>query len=123
MKDECFLLHCYIDFPGTVLKSLDNIDIHKELSLRDVDEMEIFLEMINVPYYEIEVKDAIDLLLEIGIHQTTFWHKNDFNPCMLTIYKGNVVHNTRSTCYCIDSVTESLISIDLKYINLEKLED
>ena len=79
MKDECFLLHCYIDFPGTVLKSLDNIDIHKELSLRDVDEMEIFLEMINVPYYEIEVKDAIDLLLEIGIHQTTFWHKNDFN--------------------------------------------
>ena len=123
IKDECFLLHCTIDNPHMGLKSLDNIDHVKKILDLDVERMEVWLEMINVPYYEIEVKDAIDLLLEIGIHQTTFWHKNNFNPCMLTIYKGNVVHNTRNTCYCFDSVTESLVSIDLKYINLEKLEN
>ncbi len=123
MKDECFLLHCTIDNPALALKSLENIDRLKEFLDLDSERMEVWLDMINVPYYEIEVKDAIDLLLEIGIHQTTFWHQNNFNPCMLTIYKGNVVHNTRNTCYCFDSITESLVSIDLKYINLEKLED
>lgn len=123
IKDECFLLHCTIDNPHMGLKSLDNIDHVKKILDLDVERMEVWLDMINVPYYEIEVKDAIDLLLEIGIHQTTFWHENNFNPCMLTIYKGNVVHNTRNTCYCFDSITESLVSIDLKYINLEKLEN
>jgi len=123
MKDECFLLHCTIDNPALALKSLENIDHLKKFLDLDSERMEVWLDMINVPYYEIEVKDAIDLLLEIGIHQTTFWHQNNFNPCMLTIYKGNVVHNTRNTCYCFDSITESLVSIDLKYINLEKLED
>jgi hypothetical protein len=123
MKDECFLLHCTIDDPARVLKSLENIDHVKKLSGLDVEVMEVWLDMINVPYYEIEVKDAIDLLLEIGIHQTTFWYKNDFNPCVLTIHKGKIVHNTRNTCYCFETVTESLISIDLKYFNLEKFEN
>jgi hypothetical protein len=123
MKDECFLLHCTIDNPGLVLKSLENVDHVKKLLDLDVERMEVWLDMINVPYYEREVKDAIDLLLDIGIQQTTFWYQNDFNPCMLTIYKGRIVHNTRNTCYCFDTITESLVSIDLKYINLEKLED
>ncbi len=123
IKDECFLLHCTLDDPLPQLISLENIPYRKKVLDRDVDEMEIWLEMINVPYYEIDVKDAIDLLLEIGIHPTTFWWKNKFNHCVLTIYKGNVVHNTRNTCYCFDSITESLASIDLKYINIEKLED
>jgi hypothetical protein len=123
IKDECFLLHCYVNNPELGLKSLENIDNKKKSTGLDVEPMEVWLDFINVPLYEIDIKDSIDLLLEIGIHQTTFWHKNDYNPCMLTIYKGNVVHNTRNTCYCFDSVTESLASIDLKYINLEKLED
>jgi hypothetical protein len=106
-----------------VLKSLENIDHVKKISGLDVEVMEVWLDMINVPYYEMEVKDAIDLLLEIGIHQTTFWWKNKFNPCLLTIHKGKIVHNTRDTCYCFETVTESLVSIDLKYFNLEKFEN
>jgi hypothetical protein len=125
MKDECFLLHCTIDvdLPIAQFIPLEKIPIRKKLSGLEVEEMETWLEMINVPYYEIEVKNSIDLLLELGITQSTFWWKGKFNPCMLTIYKGKVVHNTRNTCYCFDSVTESLVSIDLKYINLDKLND
>jgi hypothetical protein len=123
LKEECFLLHCTIDNPDLQFKSLENIDVVKKFSGLDVEVMEVWLDMINVPYYELEVKDAIDLLLEIGVHQTTFWWKNNFNPCMLTIHKGKIVHNTRDTCYCFETVTESLITIDLGYVNLEKLEN
>jgi len=123
MKDECFLLHCTIDGNDNSLISFEKIEERRMALNVDVDPMMVWLQIINVPVYEISVKDSIDLVLDLGLTQETFWNKGYLTPFVLTIHKGKVVHNTRYSCYCFNSVTESLAAIDLKYINLDKLED
>jgi hypothetical protein len=119
VKEETFLLHCSINEIHLVFIPLDKIQEKRELMGAEIEFMESYLSMINVSFYEIPAEKSIDLLLDLGVLPETIWYDGNFHPCILTIHKGKVTHNTRYTCYCPDEVTKSLLSINPDYINIE----
>jgi hypothetical protein len=119
VKEETFLLHCSINEMHLAFIPLDKIQERRELMGAEIEPRESYLSMVNVSFYEIPAEKSIDLLLDLGVLPETIWYDGNFHPCILTIHKGKVTHNTRYTCYCPDEVTKSLLSINPDYINIE----
>jgi len=74
-----------------------------------------FFDMVpSVPYYESLTKDSYDFLLEWGIKQSSLWKPGaGFQPIMLGFKKGiKVVDTSDFRCYCIDSMSQTLLFLD-----------
>ena len=119
VKEETFLPHCSINEMHLAFIPLDKIQERRELMGAEIEPMESYLSMVNVSFYEIPAEKSIDLLLDLGVLPETIWYDGKFHPCILTIHKGKVTHNTSYTCYCPDEVTKSLLFINPDYINIE----
>ena len=118
VKEETFLLHCTINELQLAFIPLDKIQERREWLGTEIEPMESYLSMVNVSFYEIPAEKSIDLILDLGVLPESIWYDGNFHPCILTIHKGKVTHNTRYTCYCPDEVTKSLLSINPNYINI-----
>ena len=119
VKEETFLLHCTVNEIYLAFVPLEKIQERRELFGTEIEPMEAYLSMVNVSFYEIPAEKSIDLILDLGVLPETIWYGGNFHPCILTIHKGKVTHNTRYTCYCPDEVTKSLLSINPNYISIE----
>jgi hypothetical protein len=118
VKEETFLLHCTINELQLAFIPLVKIQERRDLLGTVIEPMESYISMVNVSFYEIPSEKSIDLILDLGVLPESIWYDGNFHPCILTIHKGKVTHNTRYTCYCPDEVTKSLLSINPNYINI-----
>lgn len=121
-ENETFLLHLIDDIENlqTTFISINSIKKRKESTGIDADPFEIWLKFVNLNYYEIEMKDAVDIMLDFGydnrnIFRTDFVRgipRISFIPTMMIIHRGEIFHNTQNNCYCIESIIEGLLKLN-----------
>jgi hypothetical protein len=121
-ENETFLLHltAHIENLPRQLIPINLIENRKELAGIDVDPFEIWLTYVDLNYFEIEMKNAVDIMLDFG-YDTNYIIKTDyvdeipithFHPAMLIVHQGKVFYNSQSDCYCIESITEGLLRLN-----------
>lgn len=76
--------------------------------------MKIWLDMIQLPYYELFMKNAVDIMVDLGYNTQWIFNQkeNDFWMAFLIIHQGKVYFNSQNICYCIEAATESIIKLN-----------
>ena len=123
MEHETFLLHFLTEnqWKREIATFISFFDIEKRKESRDwdVDHFEVLMDHLDVPYFELLTKDAVDLMVNLGY--PTNWIINDtygdktkveYHHLMMIIHKGNVFYNTQFDCYCHDTILENLVKLN-----------
>ncbi len=128
LENETFILHltAHVEKNPSYIVPLSFIPKRKKLLKAGVDPFELWLGYVDINYFEMEMKDAVDIMLEFGYGTnyiiTTIIQGGEqvtyFYPAMLLIHKGRVFYNTQSDCYCIESMTENILKLDRNLIIL-----
>lgn len=126
-ENETFLLHLVQEnqisegYGPSFFISIDQIEDRKRLSDRTIDEFEVWLKYIDVPYFEMHMKDAVEIMLDFGYPTSYIYNymhpiKPNFERAMLIIHKGKVHYNTQTECYCPETVNEQLFNINQDFL-------
>lgn len=124
-ENETFLLNLTSNFDQpTWFQPLSKIEARKKWL--GADPFEIWLENINMDYYEMPMSQAVEFMLEFGY--TTEWIIDTgpvgetsisiFRNAMLIIDKGKVFYNSTSDCYCSESVLENIIRLNPDFVSI-----
>lgn len=94
-----------------------------------------FLKVFPISYYESYVDESVDFLVDFGIspkllfkvpenHGRTMFYKREtfYNPVVLLFKKYRMLDSTFNHCYCIEGMTEMLISNIPTLIENSKLD-
>lgn len=126
-EHETFLFHLVQEnqisegYGPSFFISIDQIEDRKRLSGRTIDEFEIWLKYINVPYFEMHMKDAVEIMLDFGYPTSYIYNyqhpvKPEFERAMLIIHQGKVFYNTQTECYCTEKIQENLFKINSDFL-------
>jgi hypothetical protein len=100
--------------------SLDHIQIRKEYNGVNVDEFELWLKYINVPYFEMHMKDAVEIMLDFGYPTNYIYNYQHptpkFERAMLIIHNGKVFYNSQYECYCPERINENLFELNHDFL-------
>ena len=125
-KNDVFLWHFLqknqsvgIDGMGLALWSI----FDKEERNGVTNHLRLFLDEIQIPYYESYVEDSIDFLAGHGIPYRKLWRPDVrlneyvpkeyyFNPVILGFKKFKKISSTFDFCYCIEGLTEVTLKLD-----------
>jgi hypothetical protein len=123
VEHETFLLHFLTEnqWNREIATFISFFDIEKRKESRgwDVDHFEVLMDHLDVPYFELLTKDAVDLMVNLGY--PTNWIINDtygdktkveYHHLMMIIHKGKVFYNTQFDCYCQDTILENLVKLN-----------
>ena len=85
--------------------------------------MKKILELISVPYFETELKDAFDFLMNL---ETRFIHNvyqnNDFQPVFVSFNRKRMVNCTyHPNCYCSQGIIDIIGELNPQFILDSKL--
>jgi hypothetical protein len=69
-----------------------------------------WINKVNLPYYEMLMKDAVDIMVDFGYPSNWIYdvENKDFYKALLIIHKGKVIFNTQTTCYCFEAINEAI---------------
>ncbi len=125
-EHETFLFHLVQEnqisegYGPSFFISIDQIEDRKRLSERTIDEFEIWLQYIDVPYFEMHMKDAVEIMLDFGYPTNYIYNYQhptpNFERAMLIIHQGKVHYNTQYDCYCTDTVNEQLFKLNQDFL-------
>lgn len=126
-ENETFLFHLVQEnqisegYGPSFFISIDQIEEKKREFDRDFDEFEIWLQYIDVPYFEMHMKDAVEIMLDFGYPTSYIYNYAHpttpmFERAMLIIHKGKVFYNTQTLCYCPDTIQENLVKINPDFL-------
>ena len=121
VEHETFLLHFLTEnqWNREIATFISFFDIEKRKESRgwDVDHFEVLMDHLDVPYFELLTKDAVDLMVNLGY--PTNWIINDadktkvrYHRLMMIIHQGKVFYNTQFDCYCQDTLLENLVKLN-----------
>lgn len=100
--------------------SIDQIEDRKILTERSVDEFEVWLKYINVPYFEMHMKDAVNIMIDFGYPTNYIYNYQhptpNFERAMLIIHNGKVHYNTQYNCYCPETINEELFKLNQDFL-------
>lgn len=123
VEHETFLLHFLtenqVDEKISTFISFFDIEKRKKTRGWDTDHFEVLMDHIEVPYFELLTKDAVDLMVNLG-YPTNWIIKNnsedkskvEYWALMMIIHKGKVFYNTQFDCYCHDTILENLVKLN-----------
>jgi len=130
VEHETFLLHFLTEnqYNQEIAHLISFFDIEKRKEDRgwdpeDVDHFEVLMNHLDLPYFELLTKDAVDLLVNLGY--PTNWIINDQYPdktkvqyhrMMMIIHQGKVVYNTQFDCYCMDTLVEAIYKLNPNFV-------
>lgn len=125
-EHETFLFHLLQEnqisegYGPSFFISIDQIEERKRLSGRTIDEFEIWLQYIDVPYFEMHMKDAVEIMLDFGYPTSYIYNYQhpfpNFERAMLIVHKGKVHYNTQYDCYCTEKVNEKLFELNQDFL-------
>jgi hypothetical protein len=125
LEHETFLLHLLVEdslkkFPVELHSYFTDLEEYDKV-YRAVFTMPIWLNHINLPYYELLMKDAADIMIDLGYTTEWIYHheKQDFWRAMLIIHKGKVYFNTQYNCYCSESVNDAIAQLNPNFFKLD----
>ena len=123
VEHETFLLHFLTEnqWNREIATFISFFDIEKRKESRgwDVDHFEVLMDHLDVPYFELLTKDAVDLMVNLGY--PTNWIINEsygdktkveYHHLMMIIHQGKVFYNTQFDCYCHDTILENLVKLN-----------
>lgn len=76
------------------------------------------LEIVDIPYFETEVKDAYDFLINLdnGFIKNVFVN-NGFEPHLISFNRRRMVGNTlKPKCYCIEGVLDLIGELNPQFL-------
>lgn len=129
VENETFILHLTSfnkSLPHFFLP-LNLIEERKKHRGVDLDGYETWLQHINVDLYEMEMKDAVDVMLDFGYPDNYVFTNvlrsdglltTHYQHAMIIIHKGQIFHNTQDSCYCPEKVVEKLLEISENFVIL-----
>lgn len=117
IEHPTFLLHFYAEPEegkmDTLFMSIERVQYMVKTYGYASHPMLEFLKTVNLPYFELPMKDASELMLDFGYTSEHIYdsEKLEFRRAMLVIHNGKVIHTTQENCYCIESVTEGILKV------------
>jgi hypothetical protein len=131
VEHETFLLHFLVEdqvdhIPTTFISFFD-IQKRKEMNDAESDSFEVLMGYLNLPYFELLTKDAVDLMVDLGYSTNWIITENPggvvientegkpnigYRPLMMIIHKGKVFYNTLFDCYCHETILENLVKLN-----------
>lgn len=126
VEHETFLLHLLdenqIEKGLTVFQSIFVTEEDWDHYARGAPhQLKIWLDYVDLPYYEMQMKEAVEIMLEFGY--TTEWiyfkKKSEYWRAILIIHKGKVNFNTQNSCYCFDTLNEAVIKLDPNFFKID----
>lgn len=125
LEHETFLLHLLVEdsvkkFPAELHSYFTDLEEYDKMN-HAIFIMPIWLDYIDLPYYELLMKDAVDIMIDLGYTTEWIYHheKNDFWKAMLIIHQGKVYFNTQNSCYCIESLNEAITQLNPNLFKLD----
>lgn len=76
------------------------------------------LEIIDIPYFETEVKDAYDFLINLdnGFIKSVFAN-NAFQPQLISFHRRRMVGNTlKPKCYCVQGIIDLIGELNPQFL-------
>jgi hypothetical protein len=125
IEHETFILHLLLEDslkkgPAELHSYFTDLDEFDKW-YRAIFTMPIWLDHIDLPYYELLMKDAVDIMVDFGYPTNWIYNqeKNDFHRAMLIIHQGKVYFNTQFNCYCSESVNEAIAQLNPNLFKLD----
>ena len=94
---------------------------------KQLNQLDVLLSEVNIPYFESHVKDSIDFLANLGLSVKSLYRPtNDgrpipkrwfYQPIVIAFKRTRMITNTHRTCYCIDGITEIILKLDPNLLN------
>jgi hypothetical protein len=84
---------------------------------RNPNPLKSILEFIPIPYFESNLEDSFDFVMNLGnIFTKNVYKNNMFYPLIVGFNKKRVVSSTFSRCYCIEGILEIIEDLNPQFI-------
>lgn len=119
IEHETFILHLLVENQlyhknPSELQSIFVDDQEYQRIYNTPFKMKIWMDFITIPYYEILMKDAVDIMVDLGYSSQWIFNAKDkeFYRAFIIIHQGRVYFNSQNICYCIEAPTEALVKLN-----------
>ena len=131
-ENEYFLWHFLMEDQHNThyaLWSIFDKKINPFSSQEELNPIDSLLSMTDIPYYESNVKDSIDFLIDLGFNGKDLYKLRNPNPgfpperrwyyvpLVVGFKRNSVVYSTHRVCYCIEGITDIILKLNPKFLD------